>query len=81
MHEVENGLQSLHAQFRIAQTINQAGRIADIRKQNGKSFTLSTLGMKRSQDMLPGLIGCRSADVGFSAVLHRPQKRAVGPLR
>ena len=60
MHDIENGLQSLQAQFRIAETINEAGRIADIRKQNGKSFALTTFCMKRPEDMLPGLIGCPS---------------------
>ena len=63
IHDIENGLQSLQAQFRIAQPIDEAGRIADIRKQDGKPFALATFGMKRPEGMLPGLIGyaCQSA--------------------
>ena len=32
IHEVQNGLQASHAQFGIAQAINKAGRIPNVRK-------------------------------------------------
>src|SRR6187397_1442365 len=57
MHEVENRLQAQHPQFRIAQTVNQAGRVLNVRKQNGEPLALSALGVQRPQDMLPRLIG------------------------
>jgi len=56
-HEVQNGLKAPHSGFGIAQTIDKLGGVANVRKQNCKSFTLSTFGVQRFQYLLPRLIG------------------------
>src|SRR5215211_2814448 len=62
MHEIQNGLQALHAQFRVAQAIDQSCRVANVCEQNGETLALSALGIERPQDMLPGLV-CRPASL------------------
>ncbi len=56
-HQVQNGLKAPHSSFGIAQTIDKLGGVANVRKQNCKSFALSTLGVQRFQHLLPRLIG------------------------
>jgi hypothetical protein len=55
-HEIQNGLETPHSGFGIAQTIDKLGGVANVRKQNSKSFTLSTFGVQRFQYLLPRLI-------------------------
>ena len=57
VHQLKNGLQTPHSQLRISQPIDKTCRVADVGKQNGEALTLSALGMKRSQDLLPRLVG------------------------
>src|SRR5262249_18318186 len=59
VHELEDGLQTLHAEFGIAQAVHQAGRVTDVGKQYGQTLALPALGVKRLQNILPGRIGIR----------------------
>src|SRR5215212_6373774 len=58
IHQIENGLQTAHSQFRITQTVDKPGRVADVGKENGETLPLATFGVQRFQHMMPGLIGC-----------------------
>ena len=42
LHEIENGLETPHAEFGIAQAVNQACRIPDIGKEQREVFAFST---------------------------------------
>ena len=46
VHQLENGLQTPHSQFRVSQPIDKTCRVADVSKQNGEALTLTALGMK-----------------------------------
>jgi hypothetical protein len=54
-HQVDHGLQPLHAGFGIAKTIDQAGRVSDVGKQDGEMLAFATLGSQRMEDTLPGV--------------------------
>src|SRR5258705_9267719 len=43
LHEIEHGLETPHAQFGIAQAVNQACRIPDIGKEQREVFAFSAL--------------------------------------
>jgi hypothetical protein len=43
LHQVEHRFQAPHAQFRIAQAVDQAGRIADVGEEDGQALALAAL--------------------------------------
>ena len=59
LHESEHGLQTPHAEFGVAQAIDQAGRIADVGEQHREAFALSALAAERAQHALRRWIGTR----------------------
>ena len=52
LHEIKHGLKTPHAQFGIAQTIDQTRRISDVRKKYSKAFAFSALGAQRPKHAL-----------------------------
>jgi hypothetical protein len=51
-HQVDRGLQPLHAGFGIAEAVDQAGRVSDVREQDREMLALAALGCKGLQDTL-----------------------------
>jgi hypothetical protein len=52
LHEVEHRLQTPHAQFRIAQAVNQTRGISDVRKQQCEAFAFPAFSAERPEDTL-----------------------------
>ena len=52
LHEIEHGLQAAHAQFGIAEAVDQAGRIADVGEKYGEAFTFPALRAQRPEHAL-----------------------------
>ena len=78
LHQVEHRLQPPHAEFGIAEAVDQIGRVADIGKQQSEVLALAALGAERTKQPLRRRIGTDAArgDRGAAAAAEA----AGGPV-
>src|SRR5581483_320958 len=79
VHELEDGLQPLHAEFGITEGVHQSGRVADVRKQYRQTLALSALGGERLEDILPGRLSlpCDGLTQHAAAMPAKPTRWSV----
>ncbi len=69
LHQVEHGLEAPHPEFRIAQAIDQAGRIADVGEQDGQALAFAAFAAQ--------LICSRRCEAGRACRVGRQQRTAL----